>query len=356
MRIVEADASDGPRLCAFFLDNPVGVGTDFVLDRSPDFNALLRLRGRFRTFCACEGERLVGVATALWDERKERDSTVLVGEFADLRVAATARGGRAARQLLAAVVRAFDEAGVEWMCAVIGDDNRAARSLVEGKAGLPRIAPLTPYVSVHIVALRTPLRRKGHVTIRTATEADTDVIGDAVRRLHGPLRLAPAVPFDWPDPTGRHRAWIAAGANGEPIGGLVVWDGDDVRRVRVVRYAGADRLLRLFTQVLSRLRLVASLPPPGGALSMWASRALWNDEGSPAVTRALIAESLRTAAASGVHVVQLNLPAGDALLGQLPAYPRSTFRSTLFGARRDGVTTDADGSDPSGFYADLSMV
>jgi GNAT superfamily N-acetyltransferase len=114
---------------------------------APDFNALLRLRGRFRTFCAYEGERLVGIATALWDERRDGDATVRVGEFVDLRVASAARGGRAARRLLQKVLKVFEEVDAQWICAVIGDQNRAARRLVEGKAGLPRIVPLTRYVS-----------------------------------------------------------------------------------------------------------------------------------------------------------------------------------------------------------------
>ena len=356
MEIVEAAASDGVRLAEFLLDNPMGAGTDFVLDRSPDFNALLRLRGHFRTFCAYEGERLLGVATALWDDRRDGVATVRVGEFVDLRVASSARGGRAARRLLQEVLRVLDEVDVQWICAVIGDQNQAARRLVEGKAGLPRIAPLTRYVSVHMVALRVPSRARGPMTIRPARESDADAIRDGVTCIHRPLRLRPESPIDWPDPTGRHRAWLAVRPDGSVMGGLVVWDGYDVRRVRVVRYTGADRVLRLFTQLLAPLHLAAPLPPPGGALRMWASRALWNDDGARAVTRALVAEALSAASASGVHVVQLNLPEASPLLGQLPLYPRSSFRSTLFGAPRVEEEGAADGSHSSGFFTDLAWV
>jgi hypothetical protein len=354
VEIVEAGPADGPRLAAFLLENPVGAGTDFVLDRSPDFNALLGLRGRFRTFCACEGNHLVGTATALWDERTDEGVSVRVGELVDLRVASASRGGRTARHLLAAALRAFEEADVQWLCALIGDDNRAATSLVDGKAGFPRLAPLTRYVSVHLIAARIPFPTGGRVEVRSATTEDAHVIRETSARAHRGQRLTPTRPFEWPDSSGRHRAWLASGVDGEVIGGLVVWDGFDVRRVRVMRYAGADHVLRLVTGGLARLRLATPLPPPGGALRMWASRALWNDHGHAAVTRGLVAASLRAACLSGVHVVQLNFPEGDPLLGHLPPYPRSSFRSTIHGARRDG--RHGHEAPSAAFFSDLALV
>jgi len=356
VKILEAVESDGYRLAEFLVANPVGAGSTFVLDRSPDFQSLLRLRGHHRTFCAWEGERLLGVATALWDERRDGDETVRVGEFVDLRVATRARGGRAARELLAAVVRALVEAEVDWLSAVIGDENRAAAGLVEGKAGLPRVIPLTRFVSVHYVALRLPQWRSRGVSVRRAIETDATVVKDAVRSLRRRLRLAPVIPFEWPDPTGRHRAWIATGVERETAGVLLLWDGFDVRRVRVVRYAGVDRVLRAFTTALAPLGLAVRLPPPGGALRMWASKALWNRDGSPEVTRALVSTALRAATAEGVHVLQINLQEEDPALDHLPPYPRSTFRSTLFGACRKDGKTDTDLTRGRTFYADLAMV
>lgn len=356
MKIVEATDSDGPMLAGFVLDTPVGAGTDFVLDRSPDFHALLGLRGDSRTFCAWEGDRLLGIATALWDEREDGGATVRVGEFVDLRVAHDARGGRAAKALLAAVLETFDAVGVDWLSAVIGDENRAAVGLVRGKAGLPCIHPLTHYRSVHMVALRIPWRVARGIDVREATEEDAEVLRAAACRVRGPLRLAPHGPFEWPDPLRRHRAWIAAEPGGPPLGALIVWDGFDVRRVRVVRYRGGDRALRFLTLTLAPLGLVAALPSPGGAVRMWASRVLWNGGDSAAVTRALVVASLRAAARSGVHVVQYNLREGDPVLGQLPSYPQSSFRSTLFGAPRNGEAVTGGSAPGAAFYADLAMV
>lgn len=356
MRIVEANDDDGPELADFVLDTPVGAGTDFVLDRSPDFTALLKLRGTSRTFCARQGDRLLGIATALWDERTDRDMTVRVGEFVDLRVTRIARGGPAARALLFAVLGAFDDVGIDWLTAVIGDGNRAATGLVRGKAGLPRLRSLTHYRSVHMVALRTPRVMDGRIEVREATEADAAILQRAAGRVHRPLRLAPVTPFEWPDPTARHRAWIADHPSREPLGVLMIWDGFDVRRIRVARYHGTDRLLRRITLALEPLGLSAALPPPGGAVRMWGSRVFWNRTGAPAVTRALVNASLRAAAAAGVHVVQFNLMEEDPLLAQLPPYPRSSFGSTLFGAPRErGHAMDAS-APASAFHADLAMI
>lgn len=355
MEIVEATPSAGPELAAFLLDNPMAAGVDFVLDRTPDFNALLGLRGRHRTFCAYEAGKLVGTATALWDERLDGTTTVRVGEFVDLRIASSSRGGRAARHLLAAVLEALSEVGVEWLCAVIGDENRAARTLVEGKAGFPRLEPLTRYVSVHVVPVRAPAISPRGVDVRSTTDADAAIIQEAVERTRRPLRLAPVHPIEWPDPNSRHRAWLAAGPGGDVIGGLVVWDGFDVRRVRVMRYTGADRALKLLTGALAQLRLAPALPTPGGPLRMWASRAVWNARGSSSVTRALVSTAIVAAARAGVHVLQLNFRDGNPIMDQLPPYPRSVFRSTLYGARV-GRDTAADVPSSHGFFVDLAMV
>jgi hypothetical protein len=103
----------------------IEAGTVFVLDRRPDFGALPGLRGVFRSFLAFEGERLAGTVTALCRKAIERDRVVLVGEVIDFRVAAWARGGRAAFLLLRAAYEAFCVYGVDWIACLIGDRNRA---------------------------------------------------------------------------------------------------------------------------------------------------------------------------------------------------------------------------------------
>jgi len=125
--------------------------------------------------------------------------------------------------------------------------------------------------------------------------------------------------------------------------------------VRVMHYTGADRALKLLTGALARLRLAPALPAPGGSLRMWASRAVWNARGSNAVTRALVSAATVAAARAGVHVLQLNFRDGNPIMDQLPPYPRSVFRSTLYGAPV-GRDTAADVPCSRGFFADLAMV
>jgi len=357
MQIRTATDFDGPRLARLLLDNPMAVGTDFALDRTPDFNALLRLRGNFRTFCAYSGGRLAGAVTALWDERCDHGKSVRVGEIIDLRVALPFRGGRTTSLLLRAAQRALEEAGVQWVFCLIGDQNQAARVLVRGRVGIRALQPLTRYVSVHYLALRMnflSLRRGLRLRAAENTSiADAEAIAQGFAQIAEGRRLATQSRPLWPDPTGRHRAWLVHAAGGEVVGGLVIWDGFDVRRIRVMRYSGLDRLMKLLTVPAARLGLAVSLPEPGGALRLWASRAFWAEGDRPDIVRAMVAAALDDAVKQGVHVVQLNLPHGDPLIDQLPRYPRSSYWSTLYGVRRDGGPVDK-ASGP--FHAELALV
>src|SRR6185437_8041075 len=110
----EATPEDGRALIDFLRMTPLSAGTEFVLDRSPDFSALLRLRGTSRTFLAVSHERLAGTVTALWHDARDGRGRVRVGEVVDLRVAEWARGSRAVARLLGAARDAFAEAGVDW--------------------------------------------------------------------------------------------------------------------------------------------------------------------------------------------------------------------------------------------------
>src|SRR6185437_4977109 len=67
----EATPEDGRALIDFLRMTPLSAGTEFVLDRSPDFSALLRLRGTSRTFLAVSHERLAGTVTALWHDARD---------------------------------------------------------------------------------------------------------------------------------------------------------------------------------------------------------------------------------------------------------------------------------------------
>jgi hypothetical protein len=361
MQIRTATNFDSPQLARFLLDNPMAVGTDFALDRTPDFNALLRLRGNFRTLCAYSGDHLAGTVTALWDERSDHGKSVRVGEIIDLRVAAPFRGGRTTSLLLRAAQRALEEAGVQWVFCLIGDQNQAARVLVRGRAGIPALQPLTRYVSVHYLALRvnflSPRRglrlRAAEDTSLADADADAEAIAHGFAQIAEGRRLATQSRPFWPDPTGRHRAWLVHAPGGGVVGGLVIWDGFDVRRFRVMRYSGLDRLMKLLTVPAARLGLAVALPEPGGALRLWASRAFWAESGRPDIVRAMVAAALDAAVKQGVHIVQLNLPQGDPLIDQLPSYPRSSYWSTLYGIRRDGGPVDS-ASGP--FHAELALV
>jgi hypothetical protein len=130
-----------------------------------------------------------------------------------------------------------------------------------------------------------------------------------------------------------------------------MWNGDRVRRIRVVRYGVADGLLRHATIVAGALRLVESLPAPGGVLRMLASRWFGVRGHDQRVSRALVGAVLDAAARERFHIVQINLSAGDPLRRGLPFSPRTVFHSTLYGCPwATGRAT------PRNFHADIALV
>ena len=356
MIVREATAKDWPAVTDFFLSTPLDSGTVFVLDRRPDFGALPCLRGAFRTFLAFEGERLAGTVTALWRKARARNQDVLVGEVTDLRVARWARGGRAAYLLLRAAYETFEAQSVDWIVCLIGEQNRATLPLVARRAGLPALVPLAAFASVHFIAWRVPaLAEPNGLTVHAADATDAALVADVWTEAVGHELLAPADPMAWPDAAGLHRAWIATAADGTAAGMLVIWDAERVRRLRILRYRTADLPHRIATRVGAWLSLTSPLPSPGGVLGFWASRVVTVRDGGAATLRALLRSALRDATRAGRSVVQLNLHALDPLLRELPKYPRSTYRSTLY-----GCACHADAVIPASpaerYYADISHV
>jgi acetyltransferase (GNAT) family protein len=349
----EATLADGPALIELFRQTPLDAGTAFVLDRGPDFWALLALRGDHRTFVACEGDRVAGTATALWHDAGASTGPLRVGEIVDLRIATWARGTRAALRLLEAVRGALLEARIGWALCLVGDRNDAARTLVAGKAGFPRLGPLTRWASVHFVTLRAPRRLPSGLEVRPATDVDRAALLALAEHVAARRQLVPLPLLEWPDP--RHRAWLAL-ERGAPVGALVAWSGEGVRALRIVRHRWQDAPLRALVATASLAGLSPPLPGPGGVLRMWATRWVAAPPGRPAVGRALVRFALRAAAAEGVQVLQVNLPEGDPLLGALPALPRSTYWSTLYGCPCGDGPTPPTPPPTACHHADVALV
>jgi hypothetical protein len=331
----EATAADWPEIADFFLATPLQSGTSFVLDRRPDFGALPALRGQFRTFMAFQRQRLVGTATALWHLARDGTDTTTVGEIIDLRVAPCARGGRAISHLLHAVYAVFVAERVDWIVCLIGKHNRAAISTVAGRVGLPRLEFLEDFASVHFIAGRIPrLFAANGVTVRAAEPSDASLLTELCAESYATQRFAPSESLEWPHPTGLYRAWLAFEPDGAPCGALVIWDGEPVRRLRIVRYSTSDLPLRIAVGVAARCGMANPLPAPNEVFGVWASSAVAVRQDDGRTLRALLDAALSAAVAAGQNVLQINLSAQDPLLHRLPPYLRSTYWSTLYGCQR----------------------
>jgi hypothetical protein len=356
MRVREATADDWQRVTDLFLATPLRSGTSFVLDRRPDFRALPGLRGSFRTFVINQEQRVAGTVTALWRPARYEARRITVGEVIDLRVAKWARGGRVAFHLLRAVHEVFIAQRVDWILCLIGKHNLAAASITARKVGLPPLTPLEEFASVHFLALRTPRwPATRDLIVRAAEQSDASLLAELYVAQSATERFAPTDAIPWPDPAGQHRAWLAFGPDGTFYGALVVWDGNALRRLRIVRYRTGDLPLRAATCAAATFGWGARLPAPGEVLRLWATRLVAIRCGGARTLRALLDAALTGAAEAGQHVLQLNLHGRDLLLHQLPPYPRSTFWTTLYGGPRDGSPVAP--TDPAGrYHADIARV
>ena len=97
-----------------------------------------------------------------------------------------------------------------------------------------------------------------------------------------------------------------------------------------------------------------TLPSPGGALTVWATRWLGATPGNYRAVPALIRAALRAAAHANVNVLQVNIATRDPLASTLPILPRSTYWSTLYGRRLRGPSRNHHPSQR--FHADLALV
>jgi hypothetical protein len=349
-----ATPADGDALLAFFRDTAIAAGTSFAFDRVPDFFALLREQGESRTLMMHRGDRLVGMATVLWHPVQDGSQVARLAEVRDFRLASDARGGRAAYRLLAAVDDVLHEIAADWVVALISDANFAAFPMAEGRLGLSRLTPRTTYLSAHYMTWSPPRPRNPEWLVAEATPDDGDALLELLESNHAAARLAPLDRLPWPDPSGRTSAWLARDRHGRPIGCLMLWDGDALRRIRVMRYHWRDLPLRAISSVGGLLGGAVALPAPGGALRTWASRAFVATTGEPRLLRALLAEALRAGVRSGRHVVQLNLRSDDPIVSMLPRWPRSLHRSTIHA----GPLTDRAGAGltpTEHFHADIAL-
>jgi hypothetical protein len=250
----------------------------------------------------------------------------------------------------------FTEERIDWVQCLIGTRNTAALLLVLGRAGFPRLRSLGLYTSLHFPAFRLPAGpRRGGVLVREAGPDDARGLAELVRQADTPRPFRPTTPFPWPDPAGQHRAWIACTEEGRPVGALVIWDGEPVRRLRVVRWGTSDQLLRAVMALAAKAGVTEALPPLGQPLRVWASRWFGVLGGDAAIAKALVRTAIRAASRSGQHVLQLNLAGDDPLVAARPALPHAAFHTEVFGCSFSVADAAVQPADRRMCHADVAF-
>ena len=346
MIVREATAGDWPAAAEFFLSTPLESGTVFVLDRRPDFGALPGLRGVFRTFLAFEGERLAGTVTALC----ERPRSVTRSSSSERSSTFVWRHGRAAdeRRFSCCERRTRRSVRTAWTGLAASSATRIERrchsSPVEPAfpswwrsqgsracTSLPGEFPLCLNQTVSLCA-RQPLRMRRRSLSSRRTRSPTSC-SRRPSRSSGRTRLACTEPGSQARRMARRAACCLSGTAKQCAAFEFFAIGRPTCRFDASRASGAW------------LGIASPLPSPGGVLGLWASRVVTIRHGGSVTLRALLRAALRDATVAGRSVVQVNLHARDPLLRELPNYPSSIYRSTLYGCpyRGDSVVRSSQG-------------
>ena len=114
------------------------------------------------------------------------------------------------------------------------------------------------------------------------------------------------------------------------VGALGAWDGDALRRITILRDAGAAKALRCVHAAARRvLRSGAPLPAPGHSFRALTATRVAVPEGDPEVLRALLRAVCAEHVDRGYHVLHVAFAGHDPLRRATHGMLRHSFRSDL---------------------------
>ena len=312
-RVRRATRADNARFCEVFSSVSMKADLHLAVDRAPDFFALYDMQRAERVSYALEvDEQVEGIATYLsrpaWiDGRLET-----VGYAGDLRLTPAARGGKVLPLVFGPGFRDARQAlgcGVIFT-AIITSNKRAVAALTGRQSrheDMPHYHELRRF-KIRNVQFTTakPPRSRG-ITVRTATDADLAPLATLLAADHQTRPLGYA--FDeallrhrlarWPG-LGLHDVYLAFDG-GTLVGATATWDGEQVKRYRVLGYHRAMRWIRLAFNLAAPLGGFTPLPAAGGQMRYFYLTHLSVPGEQPDVMAALLERIYADKRSAGYH-------------------------------------------------------
>lgn len=266
-----ARPDDGPALIELMRSNPITMESTYVVDRSPDFFALQRAFPGSATLVAHAASESTPAACASLLRYAGRLGGAIRPYLLLTDVCRRpGTGGRAFREVMLAVARAYHAADVDAFVCLVNQHNGVARRLAESpRLRLPlRTVGDLDYVEVLPRALH---RIPRHVSVRRSESADDVERAFAFLNEHhrGHLLWQPWTSGEL-ERRGEHLPGLDRSnvvlqeTRGRLVGALVDYDPSPLVNLRVLRYDWRSSLAARALRGLRRLGAPGTLPPAEG--------------------------------------------------------------------------------------------
>lgn len=312
------------RLAADWIEGSAAIS----LRREPSYFAASRLQGtavqviigrdRSSGRIALVASRAIGLAFAGGMPRR-------TACLADLRVAPEYRGGPVLARAFGFARELHQADPVPTITLIYDDNDKALRSLLGGRAGLPAYVPRGRM-------LAPPLRLGAHrarpcpgVELRRAHSDELPLLIRFVNRHRRARRWAPVLSQADFLPGGRcdtlrPEDFFVALRDGQPCATVAAWDQSRLRQVHVERYTRATTRLRPALNLFASLRGRPRLPAPGQPLPFVYLAFLAAEHDDAALARTLLHHACRSLRSGpwlyAVPAVHEDDPLAAALLDQ----------------------------------------
>ena len=339
-------------------ENAMGGSWQISLEREPDGLGGPHVPGERRAMViARDGAsgKAVGLCERLVRPAWVNGERRLLPYLGALRIAhshrhriAILRGGF---QTLRDVAERGDECGFA-LTSIAADNSAARRVLTAGLKGLPRYVPVGALATLMVRARR--FRRDPD--IGAVNPEDVPQIGAFLAREGARRQFAPL----WEEIVATGQAGLtllALRQQGEILGTIGVWDQRGSRQVVVRGMPPLVRALRGGVNLIAPLLAMPSIPGVGERIEQAYLPALTAADDDPRIALRLVRAALSLAAAQGMGVGVLGLPAGHPWHGAFKRQLRALeYRTELFAVHWPDGDPGFAPADPRPVFPDVSLL
>ena len=340
MKLRLAESSDESGIRHLLWETPMRGLVDLVFAREPDFNALGNTQGcHVQTLIACQGDRVVGLATRAIRKTKVNGSAVDIGYLADFRLHPDVRGGFVLARGYRLFLDLHEDGKASIYTALVVEDNRHALStLLSGRANFPMCYDLGRVLTPLILVNRN--RETNDQLERGSVENLPEIVAALNKNDR---QFAPVYALEdftmgrFPDFSIDDFFIIRRKGSIVAVAGL--WIQTRVRQTVALQYTGFKKLLRPLVNKLFGL----GLPEPGKPFKS-GYMAFVNAEDDVDYER-LIRACLQLARSRGITHLVAGMHERDARSHVLKKFTAIPFAGRMFAVKVEGEF-DLDGRVP----------